>query len=162
MFKLIPSSVLKTQRQSVVNVARWNSTTTTPPQTKRDPLATILNNVKSGKSQNTFKSDMSSFTGIGSKKNAVTPYETACNMPLAGQYAGRTLITSRMTTGMAIARFNTLVKSNRLHEIYNKQRFYTKPCKRLVEKRIANKKKRFDAGIANLFEVVKNAVRKGY
>ncbi|GME75399.1 unnamed protein product [Ambrosiozyma monospora] len=67
-----------------------------------------------------------------------------------------------MTTGMAIARFNTLVKSNRLHEIYNKQRFYTKPCKRLVEKRIANKKKRFDAGIANLFEVVKNAVRKGY
>lgn len=62
----------------------------------------------------------------------------------------------------AIYQLDSLVRANRLREINFDQRFYTKPNKRRLAKRVANRKRVFESGIAKLFEVVKDAVRKGY
>lgn len=90
------------------------------------------------------------------------PYDYATRFILSDKLAGRSVSVVNRDLDRAVYQFDSLVRSNRLREVSYDQRFYTKPNRRRLAKRVANRKRVFESGIAKLFEVVKDAVRKGY
>lgn len=90
------------------------------------------------------------------------PYDFATRFIISDRLAGRSVNVINRDLDRAIYQFDSLVRSNRLREINFSQRFFIKPNKRRLAKRVANRKRVFQSGIAKLFEVVKDAVRKGY
>ncbi|VEU24412.1 DEKNAAC105625 [Brettanomyces naardenensis] len=140
---------------------------------KNDPLS-ILSSMTKQDAQRTTRDTASrsdslfSFLGdpaisSSSIKSKVDAFEFVKDLPLPEKLAGRTLsVRKSANINRSISQFDTLVRSNNIKDLWYDQRFYTKPSKRRLAKKIANKKKRFDSGIAELFQVVKDAVRKGY
>ncbi|QPG76120.1 hypothetical protein FOA43_003506 [Brettanomyces nanus] len=157
---------------SVKCLARFGSSATSS-SSKNDPLS-ILSSMTRQDAQKTAKKTASnseslfSFLGDSALSSSggnakINAFEFAKNLPLQDNLAGRSMLVRRSSSiGRSISQFDTLVRSNNLRDLSYDQRFYTKPNKRRLAKRIANKKKRFDAGVADLFQIVKDAVRKGY
>lgn len=90
------------------------------------------------------------------------PYEFATKHIVQDKIAGRSVIVARGEIDRAISRLDILVKTNKLRETNFNQRFFIKPNKKRLAKKVANRKRVFESGIAKLFSVVKDAVRKGY
>ncbi|KAG0674315.1 hypothetical protein C6P40_002817 [Pichia californica] len=90
------------------------------------------------------------------------PYDFATRFVLPDKLAGRSVSVLNRDLDRAVYQFDSLVRSNRLREVNYEQRFFIKPNKRRLAKRVANRKRVFESGIAKLFQVVKDAVRKGY
>lgn len=124
----------------------------------------LMNHFASSKS-NSFLPSTNRTSSVLSQEilgtNNLDPYTFATKFVVPDKIAGRSMIVNG-DLDRAISRFDYLVRSNRLREISNDQRFFTKPNKKRLAKRVANRKKVFEAGIANLFKVVKDAIRKGY
>lgn len=89
-------------------------------------------------------------------------FDFAQQFIVSDKIAGRSVIVTNKGLDRSLSQFNSLVKANRLREINFDQRFFTKPNKKRLAKRVANRKRVFETGIAKLFDVVKDAVRKGY
>lgn len=161
MFRLYPQS--KFIVPAARSIARFNSTAS--EASKNDPLS-ILSNMAKGSRQNDKSNSLFSFlddSSLSTHKNTMNALDFAKNLPLADKTAGRTLLVRKSSSfNRSLSQFDTLVRANNLKNLWYDQRFYTKPNKRRLAKRIANKKKRFDSGIAQLFDIVKDAVRKGY
>ncbi|GAV28880.1 hypothetical protein PMKS-002358 [Pichia membranifaciens] len=138
--------------------ARGNSTLSNTASTVK-----MVNSVKSGQNPSQTKTNNIISEALGSpstdysssffSKRSFAPLSSTEPDPY--DYATRDL-------DRAVYQFDSLVRSNRLREVSYDQRFYTKPNKRRLAKRVANRKRVFESGIAKLFEVVKDAVRKGY
>ncbi len=97
------------------------------------------------------------------QKASLRARDFARAMPLPAKISGRTtLIRKSSNFNKSISMFDRLVRANNIRDLWYDQMFYIKPNKRRLNKRIKNKKKRFDAGISNLLSIVKDAVRKGY
>ncbi|TID14895.1 hypothetical protein CANINC_004566 [Pichia inconspicua] len=90
------------------------------------------------------------------------PYDYATRFVVQDKIAGRSVNVMNKDLDRAISQLDSLTRSSKLREISQYQRFFTKPNKRRLAKKIANRKKVFETGIAKLFEVVRDAVRKGY
>lgn len=120
-----------------------------------------LNSVLGKSNHSGFYAESRSSSIITAEK-ARDPYDFATNFILPDKLAGRSVSVVNKDLDRAIYQLDSLVRANRLREINFDQRFYTKPNKRRLAKRVANRKRVFESGIAKLFEVVKDAVRKGY
>lgn len=90
------------------------------------------------------------------------PFVFASSFIVPDKLAGRTVNVQHKDLSRAISQLDMLVKNNKLREISQSQRFFVKPNKRRLAKKVANRKKIFESGIAKLFSVVRDAVRKGY
>lgn len=95
-------------------------------------------------------------------KAELDPYDYATSFIVADKFAGRSVNVTNKDLDRSIFQLDSMVRANRLREIAADQRFFTKPNKRRLAKRVANRKRVFESGIAKLFEVVRDAVRKGY
>lgn len=140
-------------RQSV----RFNSNTVTTSET--------LNSFKKKISQGETPAAANEFL----KRSAqIQSYKTddpllyAAQHTISDKLAGRSVRVIASNFSKNVSQFNYMVKANNLKSVYFDQRFYTKPNKRRLAKKVALRKKTFQTGIAKLFSVVKDAVRNGY
>jgi hypothetical protein len=90
------------------------------------------------------------------------PFTYASEFVVSDKIAGRSINVSNHDLDRAINQLDSLVRSNKLKDLSANQRFFVKPNKRRLAKKVANRKRVFESGIAKLFEVVRDAVRKGY
>lgn len=111
-----------------------------------------------------IKENKSSGLSFSASESSIihNPYEFATKHIIQDKLAGRSVIVARGEIDRAISRLDILVKTNKLREINFSQRFFIKPNKKRLAKKVANRKRVFENGIAKLFSVVKDAVRKGY
>lgn len=114
------------------------------------------------KGNDTTNGFYSSSKNINIKQIDYNPYNYATEFIVSDKFAGRSINVSNHDLDRAIYQLDSLVRTNRLKEISASQRFFVKPNKRRLAKRVANRKRVFESGIAKLFEVVRDAVRKGY
>lgn len=165
---------LRSATKPVAAFARFNSTLSNTTST-----VNAVNSVKSTTKETTSSArsainelrisqlqNLDNSGGFFSNKVASDPitdaFDFAQRFIVSDKIAGRSVIVTNKELDRSLSQFNSLVKANRLREVNYEQRFFTKPNKRRLAKRVANRKRVFENGIAKLFEVVKDAVRKGY
>lgn len=124
-------------------------------------LGVLGSNIGKPTSGSNFYANKRTFTPLITNEEP-DPYDYATRFILSDKLAGRSTTVANRDLDRAISQFDSLVKSNRLREVSYDQRFFTKPNKKRLAKRVANRKRVFESGIAKLFDVVKDAVRKGY
>lgn len=90
------------------------------------------------------------------------PFIYATQHIIPDTISGRSVRVMESNFGKNINQFNYMVRSNNLKSVHFDQRFYQKPNKKRLAKKVALRKKAFEGGIAKLFNVVKDAVRNGY
>ncbi|GME89925.1 hypothetical protein B5S31_g4871 [[Candida] boidinii] len=144
------------------STTRFISTTGTDPTSILDELQKRKTLSKKIDSEDPFKNILGQSALNLKTEQRGSAFEYASLLPPLDKHNGRSIRVKKGSYGRAVGQLNTLVRTNELKSKFFEQRFFTKPNKVKLNKRIVNKKKRFDAGIAKLFSVVKDAVRKGY
>ncbi len=141
-----------------------SSSTKAPKDDPLSILSSITGKTKFERIPNDSHSLFSFLEDSGAKQKAsVNAHDFAKAMPLLARTSGRTvLIRKSANFNKSISIFDRMVRTNNIRDLWYDQMFYIKPNKRRLNKRIKNKKKRFDAGISKLLSIVKDAVRKGY
>lgn len=124
------------------------------------PINNFINKTLGTEAPGSFYSNKRTFEPLSNVEP--DPYDYATRFVVTDKLAGRSVNVVNKDLDRAINQLDSVGKNSKLREISNYQRFYTKPNKRRLAKKVANRKRVFESGIAKLFEVVKDAVRKGY
>lgn len=135
--------------------------------TKNDPISILSNmskediykeKMKSKDQQNSLFAFLGQPTPNGIQRDA---YEYAKELPMPAKTASRSIICDGANL-QSVRKIDRLQKANSIRQISFSQKYYVKPSKRKLQKRIYIKKQKFNKGISELLGAVKTAVRKGY
>ncbi|ODV87874.1 hypothetical protein CANARDRAFT_5187 [[Candida] arabinofermentans NRRL YB-2248] len=180
MLRIISNSVVSFRSslsRSAIPAQTFRFQSSTPNKPGMEPFDILAALGKPGSSTraDALKQSFDPFSGTGSssflgesssslRATQLEPsaFEYATKFPLFSKQAGRTIIVKKGSYNRAYNQFESFVRANNLKTLYHEQRFYLKPNKVRLNRKLAVEKKRFDEGIAKLFKVVKDAVRKGY
>lgn len=124
------------------------------------PINNFINETLGSEAPDSFYSNRRTFEPLSNVEP--DPYDYATRFVITDKLAGRSVSVVNKELDRSIYQLDSIAKNSKIREISAYQRFYTKPNKRRLAKRIANRKRVFETGIAKLFEVVRDAVRKGY